>query len=320
VLAQLRRLERSHEAAGREFAERGYEAATVRDICAAAGVNVAAVNYYFGDKRRLYVESVKHAHEQRVRQLPLPEWSAHVPPERRLHDFVANLLERMLGFAEGGTRLPPQDVAIADRGEPWLFRRSAPVEKAKDGFSAGQHAQPPWQVRLMMREVLQPTEACRELVEDYIRPHFDLLVSILGELTEGTLADSELRRVGMSIVGQCFLYRAAGDVVAMLVPRTADGRVLFAVPWLGRVILGTTDTPRADRPLDPRPFDDEVDFILREAGRHLARPPTRGDVRSAWAGLRPLVKPAGTVRGTKAVSRSAKAGLQFPVGRVARFM
>lgn len=91
--------------------------------------------------------------------------------------------------------------------------------------------------------------------------------------------------------------------VAMLVPRTADGRVLFAVPWLGRVILGTTDTPRADRPLDPRPFDDEIDFILREAGRHLARPPTRGDVRSAWAGLRPLVKPAGTVRDTKAVSR-----------------
>lgn len=91
--------------------------------------------------------------------------------------------------------------------------------------------------------------------------------------------------------------------VAMLVPRTSDGRVLFAVPWLGSVILGTTDTPRADRPLDPRPFDDEIDFILREAGRHLARAPTRGDVRSAWAGLRPLVKPAGAVRDTKAVSR-----------------
>ncbi|NDG34858.1 MAG: TetR/AcrR family transcriptional regulator, partial [Betaproteobacteria bacterium] len=55
-------------AAGQEFAEHGYEAATVRDICLAAAVNVAAVNYYFGDKRRLYVESVKHAHEERVRQ------------------------------------------------------------------------------------------------------------------------------------------------------------------------------------------------------------------------------------------------------------
>jgi len=74
-------------------------------------------------------------------------------------------------------------------------------------------------VQLMMREVLQPTAACRELVEDYIRPHFAVLVAVLDELAEGRLAEAELRRVGMSIVGQCFLYRAAGDVVAMLVPQ-----------------------------------------------------------------------------------------------------
>jgi len=90
---------------------------------------------------------------------------------------------------------------------------------------------------------------------------------------------------------------------ALLVPRTADGRVLFAVPWLGKVILGTTDTPRADRPVEPRPFLAEVDFILGEAGRYLARQPTRHDVRAAWAGLRPLVKPAGGSRDTKAISR-----------------
>ena len=65
--------ERILSAAGCEFAERGYDAATIRDICAAAAVNIAAVNYYFGDKRRLYIESVKHAHESRVRQVPLPE-------------------------------------------------------------------------------------------------------------------------------------------------------------------------------------------------------------------------------------------------------
>ena len=65
-------------AAGREFAEKGYEAATVRDICLAAGVNLAAVNYYFGDKKRLYTESVKHAHEERVRQVP--ELQALRPP------------------------------------------------------------------------------------------------------------------------------------------------------------------------------------------------------------------------------------------------
>ena len=77
---------------------------------------------------------------------------------------------------------------------------------------------------------------------------------------------------------------------ALLVPETSDGRVLFAVPWLGKVILGTTDTPRQDLPLEPRPFAEEIDFILDEAARYLARAPSRADIRSAWAGLRPLVR------------------------------
>lgn len=80
---------------------------------------------------------------------------------------------------------------------------------------------------------------------------------------------------------------------ALLVPRTADGRVLFAVPWLGRTLLGTTDTPRRDLPREPQPFQQEIDFILGEAGRYLARAPRLADVRSTWVGLRPLVKPRG---------------------------
>jgi glycerol-3-phosphate dehydrogenase len=76
------------------------------------------------------------------------------------------------------------------------------------------------------------------------------------------------------------------------------------VPWLGRVILGTTDTPRRDLPLDPRPLAEEVGFILAEAGRYLARPPARSDIRSCWAGLRPLVRPAhGDPADTKRISR-----------------
>ena len=79
--------------------------------------------------------------------------------------------------------------------------------------------------------------------------------------------------------------------VGLMVPKTADGRVLFAVPWLGKVILGTTDTPRTDLALEPEPFKEEVDFILEESARYLRRAPQRADVRSIWVGLRPLVKP-----------------------------
>jgi glycerol-3-phosphate dehydrogenase len=78
---------------------------------------------------------------------------------------------------------------------------------------------------------------------------------------------------------------------ALMVPKTADGRVLFAVPWLGKVILGTTDTPRHDLMLEPKPFEEEVDFILTESARYLSHAPQRKDVKSIWVGLRPLVKP-----------------------------
>ena len=79
--------------------------------------------------------------------------------------------------------------------------------------------------------------------------------------------------------------------VGLMVPKTADGRVLFAVPWLGKVILGTTDTPRDDLAREPDPFKEEVDFILSESARYLSRAPLRKDVKSIWVGLRPLVKP-----------------------------
>jgi len=91
---------------------------------------------------------------------------------------------------------------------------------------------------------------------------------------------------------------------ALMVPKTSDGRVLFAVPWLGKTILGTTDTPRHDLDREPAPFREEVDFILREAGRYLSKAPSRADVRSVWVGLRPLVKPPDDEgENTKALSR-----------------
>ncbi|MFY9314741.1 MAG: glycerol-3-phosphate dehydrogenase/oxidase [Burkholderiales bacterium] len=78
---------------------------------------------------------------------------------------------------------------------------------------------------------------------------------------------------------------------AILVPRTEDGRVLFAVPWFGKTILGTTDTPCSALAQEPEPLPEEIDFILGEAARMLARAPSRADIRSLWVGLRPLVRP-----------------------------
>ncbi|MDR7152783.1 glycerol-3-phosphate dehydrogenase [Hydrogenophaga palleronii] len=95
-----------------------------------------------------------------------------------------------------------------------------------------------------------------------------------------------------------------GGEAALLVPKTPDGRVLFAVPWLGKIVLGTTDTPRQDLPREPEAFAEELDFILSEASRALSRPVRREDVRSVWVGLRPLVAPPKNADGTtKTLSR-----------------
>ncbi len=118
-----------------------------------------------------------------------------------------------------------------------------------------------------------------------------------GQTTETLVAPSQGVHI---VVDRSFL---PGDQ-ALIVPHTSDGRVLFAVPWLGKVILGTTDTPRHDLSLEPNPFAEELAFILRESARYLERAPTRADIKSIWVGLRPLVKPPTDPSGnTKKISR-----------------
>ncbi|MCK5781605.1 MAG: glycerol-3-phosphate dehydrogenase/oxidase [Flavobacteriales bacterium] len=94
---------------------------------------------------------------------------------------------------------------------------------------------------------------------------------------------------------------------AIMIPKTSDGRILFAVPWHDKVILGTTDIPKEKALIEPLATDGEIDFILETAGRYLEKAPTRADVKSVFAGLRPLAATDEGVDGkTKEISRSHK--------------
>lgn len=193
------------EAAGPIFAEKGFRDATVRDICQTAGVNLASVNYYFGDKERLYVAVVRQAHEWHEAERPLPAGFEGTPAAERLRAFVQNLLERMLAGPESG-----------------------------------------WQRTLILREVLNPTQACHELVESAFRPHFQLLVGILRELMPEAAPPATLARLGFSIVGQCLFYRVAGEVVRLMVGERV-GQGAFSVLQLAEHITRCALAAAEDR-------------------------------------------------------------------------
>lgn len=97
-----------------------------------------------------------------------------------------------------------------------------------------------------------------------------------------------------------------GGSEALMIPRTSDGRVLFAVPWHGRVVIGTTDVEKQEADLEPRAEEAEVDYILETSGRFLDRVPRREDILSVFTGLRPLAAPAGSGKKTKEISRGHK--------------
>ena len=100
------------------------------------------------------------------------------------------------------------------------------------------------------------------------------------------------------VFNQSFLPGAS----AIMVPHTRDGRVMFAIPWHRHTLVGTTDTPIEEPTLEPKPFDEEVAFILETAGQYLHKAPTRDDVLSVFVGIRPLVR-SGDHRATASVSR-----------------
>lgn len=164
------------ESAGEIFADKGFDATTVRDICQRAEANLAAVNYYFGDKQRLYVEAVVRAHRWRMERAQLPAWTADTPPKKKLADFVVTFIRRV---------------------------RTGPEVT--------------WHTRLIMREMMNPREACAELVQGSIRPQFEVLQGILRELLPGRITDEKLHLMAFSIVGQCLFYHFADPVIRNLV-------------------------------------------------------------------------------------------------------
>lgn len=93
---------------------------------------------------------------------------------------------------------------------------------------------------------------------------------------------------------------------AMMIPETADGRVLFAIPWHNYVLLGTTDTPLEKQSLEPVALDEEIEFILKTAGQYLTRHPSAKNILSVYAGLRPLAAPDKNTKNTKDISRRHK--------------
>jgi AcrR family transcriptional regulator len=180
------------EAAGEVFAEVGFRAATVREICQRAGANVAAINYHFGDKETLYVEVLRHAHSKALDKYPLLLGVAEdAPPEEKLHGFVHSLLLRI--FEKGPTS---------------------------------------WHGRLMSREMIEPTQALDSLIEERIRPMNTVLWKIIGDILGCESSDEQVLRCAFSVVSQCVFYNhcrpAVGKLYPKLLPQDAAGIEVLA--------------------------------------------------------------------------------------------
>ncbi len=162
-------------AAGPIFADKGFSGATVREICDSADVNLASVNYYFGDKQQLYLQTVLLAREMRVQQVPTPVWQSGTSPEDKLQQFIEMILRRMVV------------------GHPHI----------------------PWQVKLLVNEIQHPTDACQSLVHSYFRPFLESLSNVIGEVAGRPLAEDEAALLSMSVIGQCMIYRFAPETSRM---------------------------------------------------------------------------------------------------------
>ena len=171
------------EAAGKIFAEEGYPKATVRDICKHAGANIAAINYHFGNKKSLYLAVLKHYQEITF---------LTYPPN--------------LGIKE--THGPEEQLRA--------FIRSFLLRIMDDG-------RPTWFGKLLAREFTEPTWAFDILVEDTIRPSFQILTGIVATILGREKKERKVLLSSMSIVGQCLYFRHSHPVITRLFPGEVFG-------------------------------------------------------------------------------------------------
>ena len=171
------------EAAGEIFAEVGYRAATVRQICEKAGANIAAVNYHFGDKEGLYMAVLRSVPDAHAEKFPAARGlSPGATAEQRLAAYIESLLNRV--FDEG---------------------------------------RPGWHTKIMAREMIEPTRALDTLVADVALPVHQELASIVRELLGSRASEDAVRLCTLSILSQCVYYHHARSVLSRLYPEQEYG-------------------------------------------------------------------------------------------------
>jgi AcrR family transcriptional regulator len=164
------------EAAGEIFADRGFRETTVREICRHAGVNLAAVNYHFGDKERLYLAVIRHYKEIATQKYAQNDAiCADDPHDVQLTAFIKSFMLHLLG-----------------EGHALCFGR------------------------LMSREYIEPTSVLDIIVEEEFRPFFNRLNSIVCHLLGDGIGDGKAALCSMSILGQCLYFRNSMPVISRL--------------------------------------------------------------------------------------------------------
>jgi len=164
------------EAAGEIFADRGFRETTVREICRSAGANLAAVNYHFGDKERLYMAVIKHYRDVAVQKYSQNDSvCAHDPHDVQLTSFIKSFMFHLLG-----------------EGHESCFGK------------------------LMSREYIEPTSALDVIIEEEFRPFFNRLNAIIRQLLGKEISEGKVVLCAMSVLGQCLYFKHSRPVISRL--------------------------------------------------------------------------------------------------------